>query len=758
VSDAPPGGTVRFIQHHVPVLEAGDYDLTATIDITVRQPDGTSARITDAPTTAFAVYGERFALDPSLIESVYPPANTRGEYDNVLPHAVFTRRTLPWERTANADGDPHVKGQADVAPWLALLLFDETELDAVSATTTTVGALLPAARGGTLPPDAVSSLSVPNAVLDDWEKTTDACQVLDVPVGLFSAAAPTLADLKWLAHARQKTVPGAAPADPSLTTDHAVVIGNRLPRTGHTSTVFLVSLEQLGDQLPADDSGAPSAHLEGIRTVRLVTLLSWRLTAVTEEHSFKQLLEDLNDHAADDGLLRLPQGLAQDDDADRTVSNALARGFVPLAHTTRQGDRTVSWYRGPLAPHAAPFELLQGSLLPATSADAVASYDPDTGMFDTSLAAAWQAGRLLALADRHYATALYAFKRELHQENAKLAAGGPASRVDVVGAVTEALTSRHREPRAKRSILDRGAHLRLLRELRRDPAVLLASLRATAPATPPAVVGWLARLMLLQGLPFDYLVADDALLPPESIRFFTIDRNWQAALLDGAISIGRNGPSDLVADATLLRPSSGDGLIDQALAAAGASAEVQSGFLLRSEAVSGWWPGIRIDGYPLGSDTTLPALRVDRVAPTVLICLFDGALSRLVLHEPPQGMHFGLDRPDSSVDRALLHRTLRYLGSNARGPAGSGLPADGSDSSFVVQQNATDVTFLRSNGVLKADRLAVSKAPGPVGIRQHLIGAGVLAEADPFTAAELALELIEGVDLVTFVNSGQGVA
>ena len=42
---------------------------------------------------------------------------------------------------------------------------------------------------------------------------------------------------------------------------------------------------------------------------------------------------------------------------------------------------------------------------------------------------------------------------------------------------------------------------------------------------------FLARLRLLHGVPFSYLVPDANLLPPESIRFFYIDRAWTDALV-----------------------------------------------------------------------------------------------------------------------------------------------------------------------------------------------------------------------------------
>jgi hypothetical protein len=47
-----------------------------------------------------------------------------------------------------------------------------------------------------------------------------------------------------------------------------------------------------------------------------------------------------------------------------------------------------------------------------------------------------------------------------------------------------------------------------------------------------------ARLRLLNGVPFSYLVPDAELLPIESIRFFYVDRAWTDALVQGVLSVG----------------------------------------------------------------------------------------------------------------------------------------------------------------------------------------------------------------------------
>src|SRR3954447_18760906 len=73
-----------------------------------------------------------------------------------------------------------------------------------------------------------------------------------------------------------------------------------------------------------------------------------------------------------------------------------------------------------------------------------------------------------------------------------------------------------------------------------------------APPFPDSAGRWLARLCLLGGLPFDHLVPDARMLPPESMRFFFVDQNWLDALVDGALSIGATADQE----ATTVAPTS----------------------------------------------------------------------------------------------------------------------------------------------------------------------------------------------------------
>ena len=197
-----------------------------------------------------------------------------------------------------------------------------------------------------------------------------------------------------------------------------------------------------------------------------------------------------------------------------------------------------------------------------------------------------------------------------------------------------------------------------------------------APDSGPRVVPrdlrmWLGRLRLLAGVPFGHLVADASLLPAESIRFFYLDRDWTDALVQGALSVGTVTTSDR-AQLTQLHGVVRDE-IDEAerlvrmpgvepgeKVPAGVAGSI-SGFILRSRMVSGW-PGLHVRGYGLDNlaanppikddevgeehDTSLRRLRLlrmERLAPAVLLVLFDGVPSVVHIEEPRVGIQFGVE-------------------------------------------------------------------------------------------------------------------
>lgn len=190
---------------------------------------------------------------------------------------------------------------------------------------------------------------------------------------------------------------------------------------------------------------------------------------------------------------------------------------------------------------------------------------------------------------------------------------------------------------------------------------------------PQDLRSWLVRLRLLEGVPFANLVADTELLPPESIRWFYVDRRWTDALVQGALSVGTVNSDDRV-QLTAQYPAVRDELDTEERNVRrtpgsprfGGAVEAISGFVLRSAAVSGW-PGLHVRAFsaePAGGDLGTYAdddpqrmrlLRVERLAPAVLLVLFDGVPAVVHVEEPRQGVQFGVDEhPANGVLSAKL--------------------------------------------------------------------------------------------------------
>lgn len=360
----------------------------------------------------------------------------------------------------------------------------------------------------------------------------------------------------------------------------------------------------------------------------------------------------------------------------QAVSDALSMGYTACAHQTRFGTSTVSWYRGPLVPFVAnPAKRLKEVV---RNPDALLRYNPNTGMFDTAYSAAWQLGRLLALQNKEYAVALYRWKHD-------------------------------------------------------------SQTMATPPPPPDVVNSWLGRLVLLYGIPFNYLVPDERMLPPESLRFFQVDPFWMDCLMDGAFSLGRATSSVLDHDTGMF-----DQLRQNAVAAA-RRARINwiadsggtpppptpgdgpiTGFLLRSKVISEY-PGMEVFAYATTDldDRTDPRafLRFERITPNLLLCLVDGSIGKVLIRQAPEGLHFGLDPGENNT----FVRGFRSI-------------TDGT----VMDPPAPVPVQFRSDTtkVVDIDQLAASMASAL---------AGQLGQTK-FTSDIFALEMVEGVREVFYVH------
>jgi hypothetical protein len=241
---------------------------------------------------------------------------------------------------------------------------------------------------------------------------------------------------------------------------------------------------------------------------------------------------------------------------------------------------------------------------------------------------------------------------------------------------------------------------------------------------------FLARLRLLHGVPFSYLVPDAELLPVESIRFFYVDRAWTDALVQGALSVGTVSSADRTqleavyphvrdevdeAERTIRQPR------EEQLLKAGSG--TITGFLLRSRVVSGW-PNLHVRAYSVDSlpDAELTdiaesdphrmkVLRMERLAPAVMLVLFDGVPAVVHIEEPRQGIQFGarldLDAPPDARGAKVKVRDCQ---------TGDSVPPD-----ELTDENSVDVPF----------------RPGAPGVIDMAVLRGLLADKAPNSGGTL---------------------
>lgn len=279
----------------------------------------------------------------------------------------------------------------------------------------------------------------------------------------------------------------------------------------------------------------------------------------------------------------------------------------------------------------------------------------------------------------------------------------------------------------------------------------------------PEVYTWLGRLKLLHGVPFNYLVPDERMLPEESIRFFYLDMNWVDALIDGAYSIGRNLSNSPTAVQT-------DRNVDKATLAMahvqlsqhvqtvrstqlgqpdpGVDLETVTGFLLRSRMVQEC-PTMGIYAYANSEDTPeknlsdtskikrMPILRFEKLGKgsDILLCLLVGDAYRIDIHEAPENLHYGID--SYQMENGKIMKATKGIRTYTK--------ATNNQVTLGKEEQETDITACFRDPAKGGDgrTLNMSKLAGKI--------ADALGKSD-FDSAQMGFEMTEGVGLVKFIK------
>jgi hypothetical protein len=257
---APPDNqdSIKFHAHWLPALAAGEYEvsvapqLVAHVEKKKGEKPSEEKLAVNVIRQSFHVGGPRFSLTGREAYSCYPAPDQKGSFDGTLPHIVFDRCTLPWERTIGQDEDstkPH-------DPWLALILLTDSDFASANG-----AARVPALTTTTLKeltekkPDG--NVIGPEITLEPYEdKEKDSCQTIDLPFPVFRKVMPAREDLQYLAHVREVKTGNKETWSLLKEGRFSVVVCNRFPETqiapsagkdwGIVNTACLVSLEGWG--------------------------------------------------------------------------------------------------------------------------------------------------------------------------------------------------------------------------------------------------------------------------------------------------------------------------------------------------------------------------------------------------------------------------------------------------------------------------------------------------------------------------------
>jgi hypothetical protein len=388
-SEVVPAGSITFYDSSNAPLPAATYTLKVTQSVDLATDHDSPPDYTALQTVV--VTAPQFQVQPTDLQSVFPPTGAVGTFAETLPQVVLTR-DLPWARPIVQNS---VVPPSDTPPpWLALLVVYESESGNVSAPLTTTVQALMNPGNQVLPPDLTLTADALKQV----------CQVLTVNLSWFQSVIPSLEDLPLLVHARN--VDTSQKVTNLANGFWSVVIANRLPDSSATearlTTVYLVSLE------------GHSQHLHGAtiagtyQSIALAALARWSFTSSAFPGDFLGLLQAIGKNNQNQRLQMPTTPAVVPSSGDDAASEAIAIGFVPLQNDLRTGESTSSWYRSPIVPFPTQPDPVQTNY--AVSDHAI-RYDPETGMFDHSYAAAWQVGRLLGLNDAAFTQSLIAWRR-----------------------------------------------------------------------------------------------------------------------------------------------------------------------------------------------------------------------------------------------------------------------------------------------------------------------------------------------------------
>jgi hypothetical protein len=367
----------------------------------------------------FFVTAPRFSIDSSLIHSIFPlPGITA--HPNILPHIVFNDPHLPWQTMTSRTSDDDIMR----VPWLAVIVFEQSELHVTSdeinlpkdskqsftmANNMTLGTL-------TNRDDSRLHCIIPQDLADDPTTKVDVIfPKKDLFLILFtdsnsSSPSINLDCYKYLAHARQVNTIHMTDSGVISEGTFSIIFSHRSgPQfssdasltTPKPCVVHLISLD-VANRVPKASLNSQYMH------AALVSLFSWTYDCFPSETiNFEAIMRAVMNNCK---AFRTPKAIS--DQAGQGLPSAVetrvkARvqdGYTLLRYHVQTGEETVALMCGLLVPCTIPDVTWLN--VQSNMGEDLQIIDKELGLIDIMYCAAWQLGKLLAIADQAFCAAL----------------------------------------------------------------------------------------------------------------------------------------------------------------------------------------------------------------------------------------------------------------------------------------------------------------------------------------------------------------
>ena len=501
---------------------------------------------------------------------------------------------------------------------------------------------------------------------------------LTIPKDAFMKNIPKYSDLSYLTHVRKVEIENKVTDEENMTDVFSVMMGNRFIKGGINSAylISIIGIENViqgKSKIPGDE-------------ITVDCMYNWGFESVDENYGIEQFMKNVSVD-----VLR-----PQEKTNPNVIDDPMNLGYIPIRHYLINGDKTVSWYRGPFVPD----RITPTDDPPVSFAVEKVSYDKRLSMLDVSYSSAWQLGRLLALSDTKYASQLIKDNR-INQNNQNSHLIGRkiknANRFDNLNIMLSDLSDKLVESPQKSGKVNYAFKTG---DKQTDPSnnELKKTIKERIDRRSNEIKGLglieyselvrekISRWSAFYDVPFEWLFPNVDLIPDDSIRLFMIDPNWQRSFIDGAISLGRYStqkredrkePDKQLVNAAILSGHKHRKKKLQIMRGMEPKVEyesfapdsfglehededyVMSGILINSKFVADN-PGVEIHLYREDDyENELEIVRMERIKTSMLLCIAKGKIRKVVLDMPAEGLHYGCT--DMIDDEVKIQ--LRYLDS-----------------------------------------------------------------------------------------------